>query len=57
LVRTVSSAGASRVFVEVQQLDRFLDEQGNELKENSHPGITPMSRADVVRILGAEIGG
>lgn len=57
LVRTVSSTGAGRVFVEVQQLDRFLDEQGNELKENSHPGITPMNRADVVRILGADIGG
>jgi hypothetical protein len=53
LVATVEVPGASHVLVEVQQLDRFLDEQGNPLKENSHPGVGLLSRADIVRILGA----
>jgi len=57
LLTTVGTSGATRVFVEVQQLDRFIDEQGNELKENSHPGAGTMSRADIVRILSADIGG
>ncbi|MHC4429511.1 MAG: hypothetical protein ACYS0D_13045, partial [Planctomycetota bacterium] len=49
------SLGASRVLVEVQQMDRFLDEQGNQLKENSHPFTGIFSRADIVRILSAPI--
>ncbi len=57
LLTTVGASGATRVFVDVQQLDRFIDEQGNELKENSHPGAGTMSRADIVRILSADIGG
>ncbi len=56
LVRTIPASGASRVFVDVQQLDRFLDEQGNVLKENSHPGAGTLSRTDIVRILGVDIG-
>jgi hypothetical protein len=56
-VKTVDPIAASRVFVEVQQMDRFIDEQGNPLKENSHPGVGTMSRADIVRILKADIGG
>ncbi len=54
---TVGSGGASRVLVDVQQLDRFIDEQGNQLKENSHPGAGTLSRSDIVRILGADLGG
>ncbi|HHN77971.1 MAG TPA: hypothetical protein ENK11_04760 [Phycisphaerales bacterium] len=48
-------AGASEVFVEVQQMDRFLNEQGRMLKENSHPFVRNFTRADVVRILSASI--
>ena len=52
---TDAAAGASRVMVEVQQMDRFIDEQGDQLKENSHPGIKLMSRHDIVRILSTDI--
>ncbi len=55
LVATVGSAGVSRVVVEVQQMDRFIDEQGHLLKENSHPGARALSREDIVRILSADI--
>jgi hypothetical protein len=47
--------GISRVFVEFQQMDRFLSEQGNTLKENSHPFTGTLSREDIVRILSASI--
>jgi len=57
LLSTASSGNASRVLVDVQQLDRFIDEQGNQLKENSHPGAGTLSRSDIVRILSADIGG
>jgi hypothetical protein len=50
-----SSPPATRLLTEVQQLDRFLDEQGNELKENSHPFITPNTHADIVRILSVTL--
>ncbi|MCP3905235.1 MAG: hypothetical protein GY715_16540 [Planctomycetes bacterium] len=50
------SPGTSRVLVEVQQLDRFLDEEGSQLKENSHPFTGIFSRADIVRVLSAPIG-
>jgi hypothetical protein len=49
------STPAARVLVEVQQMDRFVDEQGNLLKENSHPFTTVFSRDDIVRILSASI--
>ncbi len=52
---THSAPGANDVFVEVQQLDRFLNEEGEQLKENSHPFIRNFSRADVVRILSTPI--
>lgn len=39
------------VLVEVQAMDRFLDEQCRPLKENSHPFITPMAFPDLARIL------
>jgi len=55
LIRALAASGTGRVFVEVQQLDRYIDEQGNELKENSHPNAGTFSRADIVRILGAEV--
>jgi hypothetical protein len=55
LLTTASASGADRILVDVQQLDRFLDEQGNELKENSHPGVEPMTREEIVRILAADI--
>ncbi|MFQ5495941.1 MAG: hypothetical protein ACE5EX_11235, partial [Phycisphaerae bacterium] len=57
LLATVGPGGASRVLIDVQQLDRFVDEQGNQLKENSHPGAGTLSRADIVRILSADLGG
>ncbi|MHC5111728.1 MAG: thrombospondin type 3 repeat-containing protein [Planctomycetota bacterium] len=55
LVTSLSAPGGERVFFEVQQLDRFIDEMGNELKENSHPGVQTMSRKQIVQILGAPI--
>ncbi len=54
-LQTIQAASTTRVLVEVQQMDRFMDEQGNQLKENSHPGITVMNRADIVRILSTDI--
>ena len=54
-VKTVPAPGAARVFVEVQQMDRIIDEQGNELKENSHPGVGVLTRAKVVQVLSADI--
>jgi hypothetical protein len=55
LLATADATGAGRVFFEVQQMDRFIDEQGQLLKENSHPGIYPFTRADIVRLLTADI--
>ena len=55
LVTTIDVPGASRVFVDVQPLDRFMDEQGNELKENSHPFVDAMNREDIVARLDAPI--
>ncbi len=57
LVATVGSGGVERVFVEVQQLDRFLDEQGNQLKENSHPFTGTLDRDDIVRLLSTPLDG
>ncbi len=55
-IGTVPDAnGVSRVLVEVQQLDRFLSEQGDTLKENSHPFTGTLDRDDIVRILSASI--
>ena len=51
-----SSSPCERVFVEVQQLDRFIDEQGVQLKDNSHPYTGVFDRADIVRILKTDIG-
>ncbi len=47
---------SSRSAVEVQPLDRFVDEDGSVLKENSHPGARPFTRAEMARILRTEIG-
>ncbi len=55
LVATVPAAGAARVFVEVQQLDRYLDEQGNPLRESSHPFTGSFAHDDLVRILRASL--
>jgi len=55
LIDTSAVSGAAGVFVEVQQLDRFLNEQGQQLKENSHPFVKSFKRADVVRILSSAI--
>ncbi len=49
------ASGAARVFVEVQQMDRIIDEEGNELKENSHPGVRALTRTEIVQILSADI--
>jgi hypothetical protein len=43
------------LLTEIQELDRFMDEQGNELKENSHPFITPHTHADIVRLLSVTL--
>jgi hypothetical protein len=53
----VPAGGATRVLVDVQQLDRFIDEQGNQLKENSHPGVQVLNRAEIVTILSTDLGG
>ncbi|MDP6954748.1 MAG: hypothetical protein QF599_02135, partial [Planctomycetota bacterium] len=50
-----ASPPASRLLTEIQELDRFMDEQGNELKENSHPFITPHTHADIVRLLSVTL--
>jgi hypothetical protein len=55
LLTTLTASGALRALVEVQQLDRYIDEQGTELKENSHPDAGPFDRADLVRILSAPL--
>ena len=55
LMGTVTAPGALRVFVDVQQLDRYVDEQGVLLKENSHPGARAYSRAEIARILKAAL--
>ena len=47
--------GAYRVLIEVQQLDRIIDELGNPLKENAHPFTGVFSRADIVRLLSTPI--
>ena len=52
-----AAAGATRAFVEVQQMDRFLDEEGNVLKENSHPFTRYFTRDEIVRILSVSIEG
>jgi len=49
------SAPSTRVLVEVQQMDRYLDEQGNQLKESSHPFTSVFTREDIVRILSTSI--
>ncbi len=54
-IATLVAPGARDVFVEVQQLDRFMNEQGRHLKENSHPFIKGFDRADIVRILSSPI--
>ncbi len=46
---------SDRVFVEVQQLDRFIDEQGVQLKDNSHPNTSVFTRDDIVRLLSTDI--
>lgn len=52
---TLDAAGAARVLVDVQPMDRFVDEQGKQLKENSHPGVGVLTREDIVRILSVDI--
>ncbi|MEO2094735.1 MAG: hypothetical protein ABGY71_11780 [bacterium] len=49
------TANATRILAEVQAMDRFLDEQGNTLKENSHPFTGTFSQADIVRLLSVTI--
>jgi hypothetical protein len=44
-----------RVFVEVQQLDQFIDEQGVQLKDNSHPNTGVFTWDDIVRLLSTDI--
>ncbi len=52
---TVGTGSTERVFAEVQQLDRFLDEQGNTLKENSHPFTGTFTRAQIVQMLSTTL--
>jgi hypothetical protein len=51
LVTAVAAPNVQRVFVDVQQLDRYLDEQGNQLKETSHPFVEVFDRSDIVTML------
>ncbi|MCP3933760.1 MAG: hypothetical protein GY708_00155, partial [Actinomycetia bacterium] len=55
LIKTLSVTGTARAFVETQPLDRYIDEEGNQIKENSHPNAGTFNRDDIVAILGAEI--
>ncbi len=55
LVTTLPATTARQAFVDVQQLDRFVDEQGQLVKDNSHPFTGNYSREDMVRILSAPI--
>lgn len=55
LMQSYAADGAFKVHVDVQELDRFLDEQGNELKENSHPGARPFNRDEIVKMLKADL--
>ncbi len=55
LVRTLTAPGAQRAFVDVQQMDRFIDEQGNPLKENSHPFVEVLEREDLVSVLNVPL--
>lgn len=57
LVDEVEAPEAGRVWVDVQLLDRFMDEQGRELKETSHPFIEPSGREDIVLQLGTDLEG
>ncbi len=57
LVATLAAPGARRALVDVQQMDRFIDEQGNELKENSHPFVEVLGRDAIVRALAAPLAG
>ena len=50
---SLAVSNPSKVLVDVQQMDRFIDEQGNELKENSHPGARAFEFDQIVRILRA----
>ncbi len=52
---TVGTGSTERVYAEVQQMDRFLDEQGNTMKENSHPFTGTFTRADIVRMLSVTL--
>jgi len=51
-VTAVAAPDIERVFVDVQQLDRYLDEQGSQLKETSHPFVEVFDRQDIVSMLG-----
>jgi len=55
LINLETASAGSRVFVEGQALDRFVDEFGRELKENSHPNASPLTRGEIVRILRAPL--
>ncbi len=55
LVTTLAAPGAKRAFVDVQQMDRFIDEQGNELKENSHPFVEVIEREAMVNVLNVPL--
>ncbi len=57
LVDEAGVPNAGRVWVDVQPLDRFMDEQGRELKENSHPFVEPAGREDIVAQLGTDLDG
>jgi len=55
LMNLETATAGSRVYIEGQQLDRFVDELGRELKENSHPNASPLTRDEIVRILRAPL--
>ncbi|MBV1910010.1 MAG: hypothetical protein KUG78_11955 [Kangiellaceae bacterium] len=55
LIGPVEALSTSKVHVDVQQLDRFMDELGRELKENSHPGARPLNREELVKMLKADL--
>ena len=57
LITSIELPKASRVLVEVQNLDRFVNERGEELKENSHKLARPFNRQEIISLLRADLAG
>ena len=54
VIDTLPIPVTSGVDVERIQLDRLVDEEGNQIKDTSHDGARTFTRAEIERILGAD---